>query len=75
MECVEKIAEYLNYACRHHRFRIFFTATIWLERSLSIQNRAEPVLRTQSDEGTHTIITTVRKVDSVPAPIRCAHRR
>jgi hypothetical protein len=29
MECVEKIAEYLNYACRHHRFRIFFTATIW----------------------------------------------
>ena len=26
MECVEKIAEYLNYACRHHPFRIFFTA-------------------------------------------------
>ena len=24
MKCVEKIAEYLNYACRHHRFRIFF---------------------------------------------------
>ena len=23
MKCVEKIAEYLNYACRHHRFRIF----------------------------------------------------
>ena len=56
MKCVEKIAEYLNYACRHHRFRIFFTATIWCKRSLSIQNRAEPVLRTQSEQGTHTIV-------------------
>ena len=74
MKCVEKIAEYLNYACRHHRFRIFFTATIWYKRSLSIQNRAEPVLRTQSEEGLGTIATTVRKVRSVPGPIRCAHR-
>ena len=74
MKCVEKIAEYLNYACRHHGFRIFFTATIWCKRSLSIQNRAEPVLRTQSEEGLGTIATTVRKVRSVPGPIRCAHR-
>ena len=74
MKCVEKIAEYLNYACRHHRFRIFFTATIWYKRSLSIQNRAEPVLRTQSEEGLGTIATTVQKVHSVPGPIRCAHR-
>ena len=38
-ECVEKIAEYLNYACRHLPFQIFLTVIFWYHCTESIQNR------------------------------------
>jgi len=74
MECVEKIAEYLNYACRHHPIRIFFTVIFWYNCTHVVQNRAEWLLRTPLREGNATITATVRKVHSVSGPQRCAHR-
>ena len=41
VECVGKIAEYLNYACRHLPFPKFFCTMFWNLCSLPIQNRAK----------------------------------
>ena len=41
VDCVGKIAEYLNYACRHLPFPKFFCTMFWNLCSLPIQNRAK----------------------------------